>query len=176
MEFTLSVKAPADAATRFARIYDDEMDAATRQSAEVMLKTVEDEIINRNLVAEEDLLRSIEVVEIDVTSDLRYAVVGTDDIAANVAEYGAREASNASGMVNVDNILTWIEAKGIQPSYGTQRQFAFAIARAIGENGQPLRGGLKRPFNAAQKKARRKIDKIWADAVARTLTRASRGR
>jgi hypothetical protein len=128
------------------------------RAKEIMLDTIHQEIVNRNMRVEGDLYESWET-EVGIVGDIRRVIASSGDIAAPAAEYGTDEA--AGGIVNVKEILDWASNKGISPSYGTLEQYAWAIAKKIGKEGLPLQGGLKRPFNAAQKKAVRKIENMW---------------
>lgn len=134
-----------------------------KKSEQILLDEIHSQLERRNMVVTRDLWESFEAVDLEETSDMSRAVVGSDDVAARVAEYGAQPAGGGSGGGGEmgKEILQWIKDKGISPSYGTQEQMAFAVTRAIAEKGQPLKGGLKRPLNAAQKSAKRKIDALW---------------
>jgi hypothetical protein len=161
MELNIRVKIPALDTQRTNQAFTDYRRRNIKRSQEILLDGIHQELINRNMLVEGQLYESWQAEDLEDTIDVTSVSVGSDDIAARVAEYGANEAS--SGFVNIGEILNWIEKKGIVPDYGTKESFAFAIARKIGEQGQPLHGGLKRPFNAAQKKAKRRIEKIWED-------------
>lgn len=137
------------------------------ESQKILLDEVHDELIRRNMNVSGDLDESFQVLDLSEVGDISKVTVGSEDIAASVAEYGANEAGG--GIVNVAEILDWVRQKSIFPTYGTQSQFAFAIAKAIGQTGQPLKGGLKRPFNNAQQRAKRKIDKLWPDDLPNLL-------
>jgi hypothetical protein len=129
---------------------------------EIMLETIQQEIMNRNLRVEGDLYESWEV-DVQQFGDIRRIIASTEDIAAPALEYGTDEATG--GIVNVREILDWATAKGISPSFGTLEQFAWAVAKKIGKEGLPLHGGLKRPFHNAQKKATRKIERMWETEI-----------
>lgn len=157
-ELSISVKFPIDE-----RVVAQEFETFRRTSLEksrdILADTIHQELVNRNLIVEGDLDNSW-TYELTRVGDRDSLVATSSDIAANVLEYGAVPADG--GIVNYRNILKWATKKGITPEYGTIEQFAFAIAKKIGTSGQPLHGGLKRPLNAAQKKANRKIERQYA--------------
>jgi hypothetical protein len=167
-ELNISVKIPPISEQNISQAYIDYRRRNSKRSQEILLEFIHQEIINRNMVAEGDLLESFQPVDLEETSDLSKVSVGSDDWAASVLERGARPADD--GIVNVSKILRWIQAKGIVPDYGTERQMAFLVARKIGEQGQPLHGGLKRPFANAQKKAKRRIDRLWANDISKLVS------
>lgn len=161
MGMSISVKTTIDprvVGTQFEQFRRD----VTERSLDILENTVRLEMLNRGFKVEGDAIESFEYTA-ETVGDLIKFLAGSDDVAVSVLEYGARPADG--GVVNFDEIYTWVKAKGIRPSYGTQKQFAWAIAKAIGRRGQPLHGGLKRPFNAAQKKASRKIEREWETSI-----------
>lgn len=166
---SINIKIPANIVEQTLRIYDERVEQAARDSAKVIKRRTVAELETREHVAERDLLNSLQI-EIDKASSIGWIVsLTTLDIAANALEYGSDPTSD-DGPVNVSNIVVWLEEKGIEPDYGTVEDYAFAIARKIGQLGMtvqgiPVRGNQKRPFNAAQKKAKTEIDRIWLDAI-----------
>jgi hypothetical protein len=145
------------------------MATAARQSVEVLYDVTRDELETRGHKAEEDLEESLyTTVDIEQYNAGVVAALHTDDIAASVLEYGAVPADNEAEMVNADSIELWLEAKGIVPEIGSQKQYAWAIAKKIGREGQdPSKRHTSpgRPFNNAQRKAKRRVERIWDDAV-----------
>jgi hypothetical protein len=164
-ELTISVKIPAGSPEEVGRKFERRTRRLMKQTQEILLEVTKDEIIDRNLVVFGDMLESVEPEELVLVGDIKRAVVGSDDIASAVAERGAEPTANVSGMVNVSEIQAWMEKAGVESSDGNNERFAFAIARAIGQDGQPLHGAPTRPFNAAQKKAKRRIDKLWETTI-----------
>jgi hypothetical protein len=170
---TISVKIPPVDERKITAAFKDYRARNIEESQRLLIDAVRQELDNRDMIVENDLYESWQALELVETEDSSKVVVGSEDIAAHVAEGGAVPAT--TGWVNTDEILNWIVKKGITPDYGSQEDFAFAIARAIGREGQPLQGGLKRPFNAAQKKAKRKIDRLWDDDIDRLIRDISNG-
>jgi hypothetical protein len=117
---------------------------------------------DRDLIVEGHAVESFEF-DIEEVGDMFRVIATSNDPAVSVLEYGANPSS--TGMVDWQEILIWIRKRGIQPEYGSQKSMAFAVARAIGKEGQPLNGGLKRPMNAIQKKAKRAIEREWEQEV-----------
>jgi hypothetical protein len=120
----------------------------------------------RDLIVTGDATKSF-TFEIEEQGNSFTVTASSDDPAVSVLEYGADPAEG--GIVDVFEILTWVRKKGIVPDYGSQKSFAFAIAKAIGKEGQPLNGGLKRPFNAIQKKSKRLIEREWEREINRLI-------
>jgi hypothetical protein len=137
-----------------------------KKSQDILLSFMLQEMVNRDMVVEGDAYGSWELVELEETSDLSKVAVQSDDVATSALEYGTEPVGGGEGGGDIfADILRWTKRKGIEPSYGTQEQFAFAVARKIAEQGLPLQGGVKRPFNAAQKKAKRRIDRVWEEGL-----------
>jgi hypothetical protein len=174
-DLTISVKIPAGSPEVVGQRFEKHVNRFMEQARDVLLKVTQDEIISRNLVVFGDMLESVVPEELDLVGDVKRAAVGSDDVAAAVAERGADPTTNASGMVNVSAIQAWMERKGVEADDGNNTRFAFAIARSIGQRGQPLRGNPRRPFNAAQKKAKRRIDKLWDTTVDNMLRAFTNG-
>jgi hypothetical protein len=163
---TISIKIPSNVESRVSAALTDYRLRNIRRSEEVLLEEVRNELTNRNMRVTDDLYESFEVVDLEETSDITRTRVGSDDVAASVAEYGAKPAGGGAGGGSGDMfeaILQWIKDKPVIPSYGTEADLAFAITRKIAQQGQPLHGGLKRPFHNAQKRAQRRINKLWID-------------
>lgn len=178
-ELRITVKVPPDIRDIVIRSFDNMMAQAAQQSVEILYDVTRDELESRGHKAEEDLEDSMYT-----TTDLEQfnagvvAALHTPDIAASVLEYGAESANNESQMVNAENIEIWLERKNIRPSYGSTAQMAFAIAKKIGQEGQdPSKRYTSpgRPFNNAQRKAKRRVEKVWDDAVEQMVRGISRG-
>jgi hypothetical protein len=168
MEINISVKIPPINEAKITRAFSEYRKNSIERSQEILLDQIRQEISNRNMIVEGDMVESWRQMDLEETSDLSKVMIGSDDPAATAAEYGTSPAGSGSGTAEGDlfpDILQWVKRKPVTPRYGTQESFAFAIARKIAIQGLPLRGGLKRPFNAAQKKAKRKIDKVWAEGI-----------
>jgi hypothetical protein len=126
--------------------------------------TIQEELTNKNLRVSEDLANSWQFEPIE-TLDGPGIRAFTNDIAANALEYGTVPA--VGEIVNIGEILDWMQKKGVVPSYGTEKQMAFAIAKAIGKQGLPLHGkGLRRPFANARKRAERRLRADWERGMA----------
>ena len=170
---TISVKIPPINEQKITAAFSDYRKRNIQESQRILIDAVHEELDNRDMIVHGDLYESWQVLDDEETVDLSKVTVGSEDYAAHVAEGGAVPAT--TGWVNTGEIYDWVTKKGIMPEFGTQYDFAFAIARAIGREGQPLNGGLKRPFNAAQKKSKRKIDKLWDDDMDRLIRDISNG-
>ena len=161
----ITVRIPENIVQQAMTIFDAEVAQAKIESGRVIKRRTILELQNRQHVAERDLINSLSV-EIDKANPLNGLVsLTTVDIAANALEYGTEPTAD-EGPVNVSNIVVWLEEKGIEPDYGTIEDYAYVIARKIGQlgmtvNGIPVKGNLKRPFNAAQKKAKTEIESLW---------------
>jgi hypothetical protein len=166
-ELNISVKIPPVNEQKITRAFKDYRQDCAKKSQDLLIDFVQRELTMRNMRVFEDLYESFHPVDLEETVDISRVAVGSDDVAARVAEYGADDA--AGGFVNVAEILAWVKQKPVVPTYGTQEQFAFAIARKIGREGQPLHGGLKRPLHNAQRKAQRRVNKIWEDGLPQLL-------
>lgn len=174
----IKVTIPSNIVEQALAVFDANVQRATRESGKVLKRRTVQELEQRQHVAERDLINSL-YVEIEKASTVGWIVsLTTLDIAANALEYGTEPTSDEQP-VNVTNILIWLEDKGIEPDYGTMEDYAYAIARKIGEVGMtvggiPVKGNQKRPFNAAQKKAKREIDNIWIDAISNIVGETNR--
>jgi hypothetical protein len=168
VDLKISVKVPKLDASIVRSEFNAFRSKNEEKAKEIMLETIQQEIIRRDLRVEGHLYESWEV-NVEGDDDVRKVIASTDDIAAPAQEYGTDEA--VGGIVNVAEIMDWASAKGVSPSFGTLEQYAWAIAKKIGKEGLPLRGGLKRPFNAAQKKAVRKIERMWENEIQALIKR-----
>lgn len=166
----IKVTIPPDLVERTMAVFDENVRRANRQTGVILKRVTRFELEAREHVASKELVNSLHT-EITKADTLGWIVsLTTLDVAARALEYGTSPASNESEMVNVTNILLWLEEKDIEPDYGTQEDFAYAIARKIGRLGMtvggiPVKGNQRRPFNAAQKKARREIENLWRQTV-----------
>jgi len=165
----ITVKIPPDIVERTMSIFDTNVARALRQTGATLKRVTTRELESREHVAARDLVDSLHT-EVDKANTLGWIVsLTTLDIAANALEYGSQPTGDEQP-VNVTNILLWLEDKGIEPDYGSQADFAYAIARKIGRlgmtvHGIPVKSNQSRPFNAAQKKARREIDTLWRTTI-----------
>lgn len=175
-ELVISIRIPKDAADLVHGAFKQEFAAAAKLTAETLYDVTVDELQSRGHKAQGDLEASLySTVSIEDFEAGTLAALKTHDIAAAVLEYGAKPAG---GLVDVDAIERWLEAKHIQPKYGTQRDYAYAIARKIGREGQSPGSRFTspgRPFNNAQRKAKRRVEKIWYDAIDHAVGRMTRG-
>lgn len=166
---TINVKIPVNLVPQTMLLYDRMVSKAVQESRRVVKRRTVTELQTRQHVAEHDLVNSLKV-ETDAANPLGGIVsLTTLDIAANALEYGSEPTAD-EGPVNVSNLVVWLEEKGIEPDYGTVEDYAYAIARKIGQlgmtvHGIPVKTNQKRPFNAAQKKARVEIDTLWQKAI-----------
>jgi hypothetical protein len=170
-ELSISVKFNIDERV-IAQEFEDFRRTSLNNSRNILADTIHQELVNRNLIVEGHLDESW-TYELTRIGDKDSLVATSSDIAANVLEYGAEPADG--GIVSFKEILNWATKKGITPERGTIEQYAFAIAKKIGKEGQPLHGGLKRPLNAAQKKANRKIERQYGEDVANLVKRLNNG-
>jgi hypothetical protein len=167
-ELSIRVKIPKDARELVLNSFDGILGDAARRSVELLYDITVNELEARGHKAEGDL-ESVLYTTTDISSFSTgvVAALHTDDVAASVLEYGA-DPTGDGGLVNIDSIERWLEAKHITPSYGTTRDYAWAIARKIGREGQSVSKRYTspgRPFNNAQRKAKRQVEKIWDEAV-----------
>jgi hypothetical protein len=177
-ELTISIRIPGDVEIRVGRSFTRAQGIAAQASAEILYDVTVDELQARGHKAEGDLEASL-ATEVDI-EHLRLGTLArlrTEDVAAKVLEGGA-DATDDGGPVNVDAIEAWLGAKNIEASYGTRRSFAYAIARKIGREGQNPSTRYTspgRPFNNAQRKARRRILKVWQQDFPREFARGMAG-
>ena len=145
----------------FGAEWDNAVRTLALKSQDILYEQVVQEIRDRGLIAEEHLVTSFDRVPINLDVDPILIQVQSDDIAANVAEYGSNPSQytdkKGRPIVNPFAIQTWLEAKGDDAGIGK----AYAIALKIGEHGLPLHGGLLRPIAHAKQKAQRKIYNLW---------------
>lgn len=178
-ELRITVKVPPDIRDVVIRAFDGMMGEAARRSVEILYDVTRDELEARGHKAEEDLESSMFTsTDLEQFNAGVVAALHTPDIAASVLEYGAVPAGNESEMVNADSIEIWMERKGIRPEYGSTKQMAFAIAKKIGQEGQdPSKRYTSpgRPFNNAQRKAKRRVESVWDEAVEKLVRGISRG-
>lgn len=128
----------------------------TKMSNDILLKQIKDEVVLRRYVVSGDLQESWHEGDLEETINLTRVSAESDDIAAAVLENKANPA--VGGIVNVYEIFDWAKRKGITPRSGNLKQFAWVVAKSIGEKGQKF---TARPWHNAQKKAARKINKLW---------------
>lgn len=166
---TTTVKIPEHVIAQTVALYDSVVERTVRESGRIIKRRTIAELEIRKHVAEKDLINSLHT-EVDRANVLGWLVsLTTLDIAANALEYGTEPTADEEP-VNISNIVVWLEEKGIEPDYGTIEDYAYAIARNIGRlgmtvHGIPVKGNQKRPFNAAQKKAKLEIDMLWVEAI-----------
>jgi hypothetical protein len=162
---TVSIKVPKRFAEQPIEIFDKLVNLAGEESRIAFESTVKDEMLARRHHATGHLQENIHGILENATTG-KLVSVEVNDVAASALEYGTKPAGSGSGDGGSGagdlqlGIEEWMAAKGIEGS-------AFLIARAIARKGLPLKGGLRRPFNAAQKKATRRVEKIWSSAFDR---------
>lgn len=154
---SVTIRTPKRFAELPVEIFDKLVVIAGEQSRQTFETIVKSEMEKRGHEASGELIDSIHGILEDAETG-KLVSVQTEDVAASALEYGTKPVSGSGGGTGlINNIQSWMAAKGIEGS-------AFLIARAIARRGLPLKGGLRRPFNAAQKKAKRQVEVIWERA------------
>lgn len=122
----------------------------SKSSATIIKKEIIDQARNSNAIALENFIKSVDIVYTD-TVDSSIAEIGSDLEYAKALEFGQEPGKNISER-GIDNILEWMQAKGITDA---TRDRAYAIALSIKDKGTEGKFIFTKAFDAYKDKLAR---------------------